>query len=339
MTGSSHRNFMLVAAISPPLGVAAAIVLLWNQLVGWVELALFGGLYLFTAAGISIGYHRLLTHRSYKAAKSVRITLALAGTLAAQGPAITWAAHHRKHHNLADQEGDPHSPHLHGEPGLKGILKGFWHAHIGWLFDHRLTSEPMRYVPDLVREKEMRWISRHFVALVVAGIVLPGVIAFAITQKPLALLTGMLWGGIVRIFLLDHVTWSINSLGHIFGRRRFRTSDKSRNLPLLAIPSLGEGFHNNHHAFPNSAIIGLRRSEIDLGYLIICGLERLGLAWDVVRPGSDRVQAKSVDQPALRLEASGSAPERVEMTASDGEPAGVGGENAVRQVASASSGG
>jgi stearoyl-CoA desaturase (delta-9 desaturase) len=328
MTGKAHRNFMLVAAVAPPLGVVAAIVLLWNQLVGRVELALFGGLYLFTAAGISIGYHRLLAHRSYKAAKPVRLTLALAGTLAAQGPAITWAAHHRKHHNLADQEGDPHSPLLHGEPGLKGILRGFWHAHIGWLFDNKLTSEPMRYVPDLVREKEMRWISRHFVALVIAGIVLPGVIAFAITQQPLALLTGMLWGGIVRIFLLDHVTWSINSLGHIVGRRRFRTSDESHNLPLLAIPSLGEGFHNNHHAFPNSAIIGLRRSELDLGYLMICALERLGLAWDVVRPDSDRMRAKSVDRSAPPIVARKSAPEPPETVEDDAELAGVGGENA-----------
>jgi stearoyl-CoA desaturase (Delta-9 desaturase) len=298
MTGHTHRNFMLVAAIAPPLGVAVAIVLLWNFLVGWTELGLFLALYTFTAVGISVGYHRMLAHRSFKAARPVRFVLALAGTLAAQGPAITWAAHHRKHHNLADKEGDPHSPHLHGEPGLKGILKGFWHAHIGWLFDETLTSEPMRYVPDLLREREMRWMSRHFIGLVVAGIVAPGLIAYAITREPLALLTGMLWGGIVRIFLLDHVTWAINSLGHIVGTRRYQTSDHSHNLPFLSIPSLGENFHNNHHAFPNSAIIGLRRSEIDLGYLLIRGLEWLGLAWDVRRPSKHRVIGRSRDPGA-----------------------------------------
>jgi stearoyl-CoA desaturase (delta-9 desaturase) len=309
MTGHGHRNFMMAAAVAPPLGVAAAIVLLWNQLVGWTELGLFLGLYFFTAVGISVGYHRMLAHRSFKAAKPVRVVLALAGTLAAQGPAITWAAHHRKHHNLADQEGDPHSPHLHGEPGVKGIMKGFWHAHIGWLFDETLTSNPMRYVPDLVREREMRWMSRHFVGLVLAGVMVPGLIAFAITQRPLALLTGMLWGGVVRIFLLDHVTWAINSLGHIVGTRRFDTTDHSHNLPLLAIPSLGENFHNNHHAFPNSAIIGHKRSEIDLGYLLIRGLESTGLAWDVRRPSDRRMRQRAGDDAlpvtAEQLESNG----------------------------------
>jgi stearoyl-CoA desaturase (delta-9 desaturase) len=174
---------MLVAAFAPPIAVAVGIVLLWNQLVGWVELSLFLSLYLVTALGISVGYHRLLTHRSFKTGRRVRFALALAGTLAGQGPAITWAAHHRKHHQLAEQEGDPHSPNMHGD-GFAAQLKGFWHSHLGWLFDKELTSDPMRYVPDLVREKEMRWISRHFVAIVVAGIVLPGVIAFALTQRP-----------------------------------------------------------------------------------------------------------------------------------------------------------
>jgi stearoyl-CoA desaturase (delta-9 desaturase) len=284
---------MVAATIIPPVGVLAAIILLWNRLVGWTELGLFLGLYFFTAVGISVGYHRLLSHRSFKAVKPVRVLLALAGTLSAQGPAITWAAHHRKHHNLADHEGDPHSPHLdhHG-------LEGLWHAHMGWLFDETLNSEPLRYVPDLGREKAMRWLSRHFVALVVAGIVAPGLLAYAITERPLALLTGMLWGGLVRIFLLDHVTWAINSVGHITGHRRFATNDHSHNLPLLSIVSLGENFHNNHHAFPNSAIIGLRRTELDLGYLLIRGMERLGLAWDVRRPSSRRVRERSVEPSA-----------------------------------------
>jgi stearoyl-CoA desaturase (delta-9 desaturase) len=289
MDGHAHRNFMLTVALVPPLGVVAAVVLLWNRLVGWTDIGVLVALYLFTGVGVTVGYHRLLTHRSFKAVKPVRLLLALAGTLAAQGPAITWAAHHRKHHSLADHEGDPHSPHLlAGHP-----LKGLWHAHIGWLFDVSLTSEPLRYVPDLGREKELRWMSRHFIALVVAGIVLPGLIAYAITQRPLALLTGMLWGGIVRIFLLEHVTWAINSVGHIMGRRPFATDDHSHNLPLLSIVSLGENFHNNHHAFPSSAAIGLRRSELDLGYLVIRGLERLGLAYDVRRPSDRRVRERA----------------------------------------------
>jgi stearoyl-CoA desaturase (Delta-9 desaturase) len=293
MDGHAHRSFMIAATIVPPLGVAVAIVLLWNRLVGWTELGLFLGLYVFTGVGISVGYHRLLAHRSFKAVRPVRVLLALAGTLSAQGPAITWAAHHRKHHSLADRDGDPHSPHLDQE-GLKGL----WHAHMGWLFDETLTSEPLRYAPDLGRERAMRWMSRHFIALVVAGIVAPGAIAYAITGRPLALLTGMLWGGLVRIFLLDHVTWAINSVGHITGRRRFATNDHSHNLPLLSIVSLGESFHNNHHAFPGSAVIGLRRTELDLGYLLIRGMERLGLAWDVRRPSSRRVRERAPEAPA-----------------------------------------
>jgi stearoyl-CoA desaturase (Delta-9 desaturase) len=294
MTGRTHRNFIITVSVVPPLGLAVGIVLLWNNLVGWVELTLFAVFYFITAIGISVGYHRLLAHRSFKAIKPVRVALAVFGTMAAQGPAITWAAHHRKHHSLADHEGDPHSPHLHAEQGLRGILKGFWHAHLGWLFDERLTSEPMRYVPDLVREKEMRWISQHFTGIVVAGIALPGAIAFAVTGDPFALLTGMLWGGLARIFLLSHATYAVNSLGHIIGRRRFATDDESHNLGWLALPSLGEGFHNNHHAFPNSAVIGLRRSEVDIGALFIRGLERLGVATDVVRPSAKRVRNRRV---------------------------------------------
>ncbi|HEX4804923.1 MAG TPA: acyl-CoA desaturase [Conexibacter sp.] len=293
MDGHAHRNFMIAATIAPPVGVLVAIVLLWNRLVGWTELGLFLGLYFFTAVGVSVGYHRLLSHRSFKTVRPVRLLLALAGTLSAQGPAITWVSHHRKHHSLADHDGDPHSPHLEHQ-GLKGL----WHAHVGWMFDETLTSEPLRYAPDLGRERAMRWMSRHFVALVVAGIAAPGVIAYAVTGRPLALLTGMLWGGLVRIFVADHVTWAINSVGHITGRRRFATNDHSHNLPLLSIVSLGESFHNNHHAFPSSAAIGLRRTELDLGYLLIRGMERLGLAWDVRRPSGRRVRERAVEAPA-----------------------------------------
>jgi stearoyl-CoA desaturase (delta-9 desaturase) len=311
MNGYTHRHFMVAATIVPLIGMAVAVVLLWNRLVGWTELGIFLALYFFTAVGISVGYHRLLAHRSFKAVKPVRLLLALAGTLSAQGPAITWAAHHRRHHSAADHEGDPHSPHL----GSDHILKGLWHAHVGWLFDESLTSDPLRYVPDLIREKEIRWMSRHFVALVLAGIVLPGVVAYAITQRPLALLTGMLWGGVVRIFLLDHVTWAINSVGHVIGRRPFATDDHSHNLPLLSVVSLGENFHNNHHAFPNSASIGLRRSELDLGYLLVRGLERLGLASDVRRPSARRIRERA--SGAARTPSVPSSVERVGAEAGD----------------------
>ena len=292
MTGREHRNFILVMTVVPPLGMLGAIVLLWNDLVGPVDLALFVIMYSITALGITLGYHRMLSHRSFKAKKPVRLALTTFGVLAAQGPPITWAAHHRKHHNLSDQEGDPHSPHLHGQEGIKGLLKGFWHAHLGWLFDEKLTSDPMRYVPDLVREKEMRWLSRHFLAIVLAGIIFPGVVVFAITQEPIGLLTGALWGGLARIFLLAHATYAVNSLGHIIGKRQYKTTDHSHNIAWLTLPAFGEAYHNNHHAFPNSAQLGHRRREIDLGWYTLRGLEKLGLVYDVVRPKERRIKQK-----------------------------------------------
>ncbi|MDX6720152.1 MAG: hypothetical protein QOJ63_2406 [Solirubrobacteraceae bacterium] len=294
MTGRAHQRFILLASILPPLGVVAAIVLTWHHLVGPTDLALLFVFYTLTVIGVSTGFHRLLTHRAFKTSKPLRIALAVLGTAGAEGPPIIWVAHHRRHHTLADQEGDPHSPHLHGEDGIRGQLKGLWHAHWGWLFDEHLTSDPMRYCPDLVREKHMRWISQHFLQIVAAGIVLPGLIGFALSGSVAGLLTGMLWGGVVRIFLLHHFTYAVNSVGHVYGRRSFVTGDESRNVLWLAIPSFGEAWHNNHHAFPTSARHGLRWWEVDLSALLIGLLERAGLAWDVVRIPPHRLEGKRI---------------------------------------------
>lgn len=294
MTGRTHHRFILLASIVPPLGVVAAIVLLWNQLVGPRDLALLFVCYTLTVIGVSTGFHRLLTHRAFKTSKPMRIALAVLGAAGAEGPPIVWVAHHRRHHTLADQEGDPHSPHLHGEDGIRGQLKGLWHAHWGWLFDEHLTSDPMRYCPDLVREKPMRWVSQHFLQIVAAGIVLPGLIGFALSGSVVGLLTGMLWGGIVRIFLLHHFTYAVNSVGHVYGRRSFTTDDESRNVLWLAIPSFGEAWHNNHHAFPTSARHGMRWWEIDLSAMLISLLEKVGLVWDVVRIPPHRLDGKRI---------------------------------------------
>ncbi|MEK8174752.1 fatty acid desaturase [Streptomyces sp. M19] len=204
-----------------------------------------------------------------------------------------WAAHHRKHHRVADKPGDPHSPHLDFEPGFRGMMAGLWHSHLGWLFDTELSSDPMRYCPDLVREKPLRWLSQHLLLVTAAGVVFPGLLAFAITGGSVkALLTGALWGGLVRIFLINHVTYAVNSIGHYFGRRRFTTTDQSRNVAWLAVPSFGEAWHNNHHAFPRSARHGMKWYEVDLSAILIWSLEKTHLAWKVIRIDTERMEMR-----------------------------------------------
>ncbi|GAA2040016.1 MULTISPECIES: acyl-CoA desaturase [Streptomyces] len=290
MDGKEHRWFILAASIIPLIGIIAAMVLLWNRIFGWSDLAVLVIMYVICGFGVSTGYHRMLTHRSFETYKPIRYTLATWGAMAGQGPPIIWAAHHRRHHRVADKEGDPHSPHLGFEPGVKGTLAGVWHAHLGWLFDTGLTSDPLRYCPDLTREKPLRWISENFVLVVLAGIALPGLLGFAFTGGDwTALLTGMLWGGLVRLFLVNHLTYAVNSIGHVFGRRRFTTTDESRNVAWLAIPSFGEAWHNNHHAFPRSARHGMRWYEVDISAIFIWSLEKTRLAWKVVRIDTERL--------------------------------------------------
>ena len=271
----------LGAVVVPFLAFAAAVALTWNDLVGPTDLAILAGLYLFSAFGITIGYHRLLTHRSFDAPRPVRYALAIMGQTAVQGPVVDWVADHRKHHAFTDEEGDPHSPHLHGG-GLKGALHGLYHAHVGWLFETQGRADRHRYARDLMDDPIMKRISKAFLLNVVAGLALAFVLGLAITGRVSGGLTALLWGGVVRIFFLHHVTWSINSVCHFFGRRRFAVDDHSTNVFWLALPSLGESWHHNHHAFPRSARHGLRWWEIDVTGLVILAMKRLGLARDVV---------------------------------------------------------
>jgi stearoyl-CoA desaturase (delta-9 desaturase) len=271
----------LGAVVVPFLAFAAAVALTWNDLVGPTDLAIMAGLYLFSAFGITIGYHRLLTHRSFDAPRPVRYALAIMGQTAVQGPVVDWVADHRKHHAFTDEEGDPHSPHLHGG-GLKGALHGLYHAHVGWLFETQGRADRHRYARDLMDDPIMKRISKAFLLNVVAGLALAFLLGLAITGRVAGGLTALLWGGAVRIFFLHHVTWSINSVCHFFGRRRFAVDDHSTNVFWLALPSLGESWHHNHHAFPRSARHGLRWWEIDVTGLVILAMKRLGLARDVV---------------------------------------------------------
>jgi stearoyl-CoA desaturase (delta-9 desaturase) len=293
MNGREHHSFILVSAIVPLLGVLAAAALLWDKAVHVADVVAFVAMYAICGLGVSTGYHRLLAHRAFSTSRPLRFFFAAAGAMAGQGPPLIWTAHHRHHHRVADKPGDPHSPYANEDPGARGALKGLWHAHMGWLFSTELTSEPVRYCPDLARDKDIRFISRHFVAFVVAGLLLPGFIGLALTGTGLGFATGVLWGGLVRFFVGNHVTYAVNSVGHYFGDRRFATSDESRNVGWLALPSLGEAWHNNHHAFPRSYTHGMRWYEIDISALAIRFLERLGLVWDVVRIDRGLIEQKA----------------------------------------------
>jgi stearoyl-CoA desaturase (delta-9 desaturase) len=293
MDGRDHYGFIIASSILPLLGVVAAVVLLWNKAVGPSDLVAFGVMYVIAGLGVSTGYHRLLAHRSFATSRPLRIFFASAGAMAGQGPPLIWTAHHRRHHRVADKPGDPHSPYLDHGPGLVGVLKGLWHAHMGWLFDTTLSSDPIRYCPDLARDKDMRFISKYFLWFVAAGVVLPGLFGLALTGTWRGFLTGALWGGLVRFFFSNHITYAVNSIGHYYGRRRFDTPDESRNVGWLALFSFGESWHNNHHAFPKSATHGMRWWELDISALVIRGLEKLGLAWDVVRIPRERLEARA----------------------------------------------
>jgi stearoyl-CoA desaturase (delta-9 desaturase) len=216
--------------------------------------------------------------------------------MAAQGAVIAWVADHRKHHAFTDVEGDPHSPHVGHGDGLGGILRGLWHAHTGWLMSNHGRADWKRYAPDLYEDAGMRFINRHFVALIGVGLALPALAGFLISGTLAGAATGLLWGGLVRIFLVHHVTWSVNSICHFFGTRRFDVADESTNVFWLAIPSLGESWHHNHHAFPRSAVHGLRWYELDPSSLLIRLMERVGLATNVVRITPER-QAQRLAAP------------------------------------------
>jgi stearoyl-CoA desaturase (Delta-9 desaturase) len=291
-----QRNANLVAVVVPFAAFAASVLF---RLVSWTDLGILAGMYLATALGVTIGYHRMLTHRAFDAPAPVRYALTALGSMAVQGSVIDWVADHRKHHTFTDTEGDPHSPHDHGE-GLRGALRGLWYAHMGWLFDTQGHAEKRRYARELLEDPGMRVISRWFLALVALGLLVPFALGLGLTGSLTGGLTALLWGGAVRIFLVHHVTWSINSVCHFFGRRRFDTDDHSTNVFWLALPSLGESWHHNHHAFPRSAKHGLRWWEVDVSGLIIAAMERLGLARNVVRitPERQAERARAGSAPA-----------------------------------------
>jgi stearoyl-CoA desaturase (delta-9 desaturase) len=278
--------------VVPFLGLGLVAWQLWGGALGWNDVVVFVVTYLLTGLGITIGFHRLLTHRSFKTHPWLRGTFAALGSAAIEGPVIAWVADHRKHHAFSDQEGDPHSPHVDHGHGLGGALRGLFHAHMGWLFIHTQRGAKERYAPDLIKDPVVSWVNRTFLLWIVMGLVFPFALGFALSGQLIGGVTGLLWGGLVRILVLHHVTYSINSLCHFFGRRDFATDDESRNLTWLAPLSMGESWHNNHHAFPTSAAHGLRWWQFDISAIVIRMLEKAGLAWDVVRISPERQRAK-----------------------------------------------
>jgi stearoyl-CoA desaturase (Delta-9 desaturase) len=293
---SSHDRADRVATalvtLLPLVALAIVAPLAWGGLLHWYDLVVFTLCYIPTGLGITIGFHRLLTHRAFNTSPAIRAIFTILGCMAIEGPPIEWVANHRKHHTYSDEAGDPHSPHVNFAGGLVGSLRGLWHAHLGWVFGGGMANEA-RYAPDLLADPVVRFVDRTFALWVLAGLAIPFGLGWAISGGTIdGALTGLLWGGAVRVLLLHHVTFSINSLCHFFGRREFETTDHSTNLAWLAPLSFGESWHNNHHAFPRSAVHGLGRWQLDLSALTIKALARLGLAWDVVVVSAERQESK-----------------------------------------------
>jgi stearoyl-CoA desaturase (delta-9 desaturase) len=279
-----ERRIALVVVLTPFLALVLAIVLLWGRGVGPIELGLLAGMYSLTMTGLTAGFHRHFSHNSFQATPAVRVGLAILGSMGAQGPVLYWAAIHRRHHAFSDRQGDPHSPHLSGE-GWLGWLRGLWHAHVGWLFVHEVTDWG-RYVLDLLRDRMVYRINRLYFVWVLLGLAIPAALGGLLAWSWEGAGLGLLWGGLVRVCLCQHTVWAVNSLGHLYGSAPYRTQthDESRNNFWLSFAAFGDNWHNNHHAFPYSAMHGLRWWQIDLAGYLIRGLRLLGLVWDVKAP-------------------------------------------------------
>ncbi len=277
-----RRIVLLIVVITPFFGLAAAIISLWGWGFRWSDLALLVGMYVLTSVGITVGYHRLFTHRAFETNRAVQFVFAVLGSMAVQGPLLEWVALHRRHHQHSDGVEDPHSPHNHGQ-GFWGTVLGMWHAHLGWMF----ASGPrdlQRYVKDLRQSKLLRAASVLFPLWVAVGLLIPAALGWMLTGRSSGAWTGFIWGGLVRILFVHHVTWSINSVCHVWGSQPFKSHDESRNNALFGVLGMGEGWHNTHHAFPSSARHGLRWWQVDVSYWVIRGLELIGLAWNVKLP-------------------------------------------------------
>ncbi|MCF6522239.1 fatty acid desaturase [Streptomyces sp. JJ36] len=293
---SVEQITLLLFITVPFLALIAAVPLAWGWGVSWLDLGLLVAFYYIGCHGITIGFHRYFTHGSFKAKRPLRIALAVMGSLAVEGPLVRWVADHRKHHKFSDAEGDPHSPWRYGET-VPALLKGLWWAHVAWMFDEEQTSQ-QKYAPDLVKDPMIRAISRQFVLWTVVSLLLPALIGGLATWSWQGALTAFFWGSLVRVALLHHVTWSINSICHAVGKRPFKSRDKSGNVWWLAVLSCGESWHNLHHADPTCARHGVMRGQLDSSARIIRWFERAGWAYDVRWPKRDRIESRRKEETA-----------------------------------------
>jgi stearoyl-CoA desaturase (delta-9 desaturase) len=285
-----QRRHFIIYDVLPAIFTLVALLLIPMLPPGRWELMSFLVLWIVTGLGISSGYHRLFAHKSWVAARPVRFFLAIGGAMAGQGGVLSWVAMHRRHHERGDMEGDMHSPNLHGE-GWRNKLRGFSHAHFLWMKAHPYPNV-VHYAPDLVRDRDMFWVHKHYQRWAILGFVMPAVFCAVMEQSWTGLVTGFLWGGMVRMFVLEQGIWSLNSLCHMIGSRQYITRDKSRNIGYLAPFVFGESWHHNHHAFPGSASFGLRWWRIDPGYWFIRLMGLVGLARDIKVPDAAQLEAR-----------------------------------------------
>jgi stearoyl-CoA desaturase (Delta-9 desaturase) len=298
--GSDHQSRKEQVALAlfivvPFLAIAAAVPMAWGGWLGWTDVGIAVLMYAITGHGVTVGFHRYFTHKSFKPNRALKVVMAVAGSMAIQGPVIRWVADHRKHHKFSDREGDPHSPWRYGK-SVGALTKGLLHAHMMWLFDPEQTPQ-RKYAPDLLKDRDIVRVSRAFPGWVAVSLLLPAVLGGLLTWSWAGALTAFFWGSLVRVGLLHHVTWSINSICHAVGERPFKSRDKSGNVWWLAIPSMGESWHNLHHADPTCARHGVLRGQVDTSARVIWLFEKLGWVHSVRWPVAERLDAKRADAP------------------------------------------
>jgi stearoyl-CoA desaturase (Delta-9 desaturase) len=297
---SSLDRFLVGLFVTVPLlAVLAAVPLAWGWGLGWHDIVIAFVFYVVTGMGITMGFHRHFTHSSFKAARPLHVSLAIAGSLAIEGPVLVWVADHRRHHKYSDREGDPHSPWRFGND-WKALSKGLLYAHMGWMFNPNRTSQ-QKFCPDLLADPPIRRVSNTFPLWVAVSLLAPALIGGLWSMSLAGALTAFFWASLVRICLLHHVTWSINSVCHTFGNEDFDVRDKSRNVAWLAIPSFGESWHNLHHSDPTCARHGALKGQIDISARAIWIAEKLGWAWDVRWPDEQRLSGKLTGKRGKRL--------------------------------------
>jgi stearoyl-CoA desaturase (Delta-9 desaturase) len=287
---------ILLMIIIPTLGSIAAVLVAIYSGVSLVEVSLLLVMYFLTSLGITLGYHRLFAHRSFQTSTSCKVVLGILGSMSCQGPLIYWVSSHRRHHNYSDVPGDPHSPFIDRNRPLSW-WHGFYHSHMGWTYNHELTN-PFVFSKDLVRDFMLVKVNKHYYTWVMLGLAIPTVLGALFLGSWMGALKGLLWGGLLRMFLVHHSSWTIGSIAHLYGKSPFKSQDKSKNNIWIALPTLGEGWHNNHHAFPNSAFHGLKWWQIDITGWVIYTLNQVGLVWDVKRPSLSSIEAKIKCSPS-----------------------------------------